>query len=70
MTQGRAVHALVTLALLYGTLPALAQYGTPEHLRRMVPTIEDRDPGQAGDEGELTRPIAASRCLPPRRSWA
>src|SRR4029078_7939194 len=25
----------------------------PEHLRRMAPTIQDRDPGQAGDEGEM-----------------
>jgi lipoprotein-anchoring transpeptidase ErfK/SrfK len=53
MTWARAVHVLAAVALLCGTLPAAAQYGTPEHLRRMAPTIQDRDPGQAGEEGEM-----------------
>ena len=39
-------HAALVL-MLCGALPAAAQYGTPEELRRTTPTIADRDPGVA-----------------------
>src|SRR5690242_2672256 len=56
-TSARAAHAaasaILLLAAVCAVTPSSAQYGTPEHLRRMAPTIQDRDPGQAGDEGEM-----------------
>ena len=39
------LHGALLAALLCGTLPALAQYGTPEQFRRSTPTMADRDPG-------------------------
>ena len=56
MTQPRLVHAVRTLLFLAAACaahPSSAQYGTPENLRRMTPTVQDRDPGQAGDESEM-----------------
>jgi lipoprotein-anchoring transpeptidase ErfK/SrfK len=38
-------HALALLMMVCGSLPTLAQYGTPEAWRRSTPTIADRDPG-------------------------
>jgi lipoprotein-anchoring transpeptidase ErfK/SrfK len=47
MTRRRGAHAgiLFLLTALCAAQPARAQYGTPEALRRMNPTIADRDPG-------------------------
>jgi lipoprotein-anchoring transpeptidase ErfK/SrfK len=56
MTRVRAAHAAGAILLLSAACavtPSSAQYGTPENLRRMTPTIQDRDPGQAGSEGEM-----------------
>jgi lipoprotein-anchoring transpeptidase ErfK/SrfK len=46
----RARGIAAALVLLCGTLPAAAQYGTPEQFRRMAPEIADRDPGVAAPE--------------------
>jgi lipoprotein-anchoring transpeptidase ErfK/SrfK len=44
ISRRRVLHGAL-LATLGGTLPASAQYGTPERFRRMTPTMQDRDPG-------------------------
>ena len=41
------MHAAALVAMTCWTLPASAQYGTPEEWRRTTPTIADRDPGLA-----------------------
>jgi lipoprotein-anchoring transpeptidase ErfK/SrfK len=48
-----AVRIAFLLAAVCAAQSSSAQYGTPENLRRMAPTIQDRDPGQAGDESEM-----------------
>jgi lipoprotein-anchoring transpeptidase ErfK/SrfK len=49
MTRRRFGHGC-GLALLLASRPALAQYGTPEELRRSAPTMQDRDPGYVPPE--------------------
>jgi len=46
--------ALVLALILTAAAPhrAVAQYGTPEELRRTTPTIADRDPGVVPESGE------------------
>jgi len=44
----RYAHVMaLAIASMGWTLPASAQYGTPEEWRRTTPTIQDRDPGIA-----------------------
>jgi lipoprotein-anchoring transpeptidase ErfK/SrfK len=51
----RVLLAVLVLPAMLCGLPcaAWAQYGTPEELRRVAPTIADRDPGVVVEETEM-----------------
>ncbi len=54
MTRMQGAFGLALLLAVSASAPSAAQYGTPEELRRMQPTIQDRDPGVAASgEGEM-----------------
>jgi len=53
MTRMQGAFGLALLLAISASAPSAAQYGTPEELRRVQPTIQDRDPGVVGTEGEM-----------------